>query len=161
MQKVIMLLLCAVSMAALAAPLPLVTKVEVQPLAAQVTRVAEALAYLGAPLSEAELQRLKDAPALSEAEAVKQIQEVLDRHALFGVNINPEMRVKVAQGEAKPELDEQGWRVFLVKVENEAGTTAPLKAVSPKSETMNHCVDPPPLSSSSPFFLSAGLATIA
>jgi hypothetical protein len=118
MHRVITSLLCAASfsLATSAAPLPIVTKVEVQPLAAQVTRVAEALAYLGAPLSEAELKQLNDAPTLPAAEAVKQIQGVLDRHALFGVSINPEMRVKVAQGEARPELDEQGWRVFLVKV---------------------------------------------
>src|SRR5881396_132684 len=102
MQCIITSLLCAVSVSLVtfAAPLPLVPKVEVQPLAAQVARVAEALAYLGAPLSEAELKQLNDAPALPAADAVKQIQGVLDRHALFGVSINPEMRVKVAQGEA-------------------------------------------------------------
>jgi hypothetical protein len=55
---------------------------------------------------------------------------------LFGVNINPEMRVKVAVGEAKLELDELGWRVFLVKVANESGTTAPLKAVSPNAQRL-------------------------
>src|SRR5690606_16144704 len=47
--------------------------------------------------------------------------------------INPEMRVKVARGPAAAELDEQGWRVFLVKVDNESGTTAALKAESPNA----------------------------
>jgi hypothetical protein len=138
MHRVITSLLCAVlfSLATSAAPLPIVTKVEVQPLAAQATRVAEALAYLGTPLGEAELKQLKDAPGLPAAAAVKQIQDVLDRHALFGVSINPEMRVKVAQGEARPELDEQGWRVFLVKVANESGTTAKLAASSPNAERL-------------------------
>src|SRR5688572_10370012 len=137
MQRIITLFLIAFSGAVIAAPLTLVTNVEVQPLVAQVTRVAEALSYLGAPLSDAEMTRLKGAPSLTAADAVKQIQEVLDRHALFGVSINPEMRVKVAQGEARPELDEQGWRVFLVKVENDAGTTAPLKASSPNAQRLH------------------------
>ena len=136
MRYVITFLLSAVAITTLAAPLPLVNQVEVQPLAAQVARVTDALAYLGAPLSAAELKQLEDAPALPAGDAVKQIQTVLDRHALFGVSINPEMRVKVAQGAASPELDEQGWSVFLVKVENDAGTTAPLKAVSPNAKKL-------------------------
>ena len=38
--------------------------------------------------------------------------------------------MKVAGGSAKPELAEQGWRNFLVKVVNEAGVTAPLRTSS-------------------------------
>ncbi len=125
------LLFCAVALQA--APLTLVTNVEVQPLHAQVTRVQQALAHLGAPLSAEEIKQLDDAPSLPAAQAVEKMQTILDRHALFGVSINPEMRVKVARGEAKAELDEQGWRIFLVKVENAAGTTAPLQAVSPNA----------------------------
>ena len=62
-------------------------------------------------------------------DAATRAQEILDRRCLFFVNINPEMRVKVAAGPAKPELVEQGWRLFLVKVQNEAGATAVLHAV--------------------------------
>jgi len=53
------------------------------------------------------------------------------------VNINPEMRVKVVQGPARPELVEQGWRVFLVKVRNESGTTAKLEADSPNAKRLH------------------------
>ena len=42
------------------------------------------------------------------------------------MHINPEMRVKVARGAARPALAQHGWRSFLVKVDNEAGTTAAL-----------------------------------
>ena len=66
----------------------------------------------------------------------QEIQRALDKHCLFGVHINPEMRVKVAQGEAAPELVEQGWRQFLVKVANESGTTAALKAESPNAQRL-------------------------
>jgi hypothetical protein len=118
-----------------AAPLPVVKDVELQPLAAQVNRLVEALDYLGTPLSAAERKALGAAAADTNAPAaaVVKLQEVLDAHCLFGVHINPEMRVKVAQGPAKPELVEQGWRQFLVKVANESGTTAALQAVSPNA----------------------------
>ena len=134
MRHLATLLFCAVALHA--APLTLVTNVEVQPLHAQVTRVREALAHLGAPLSAEEIQQLEAAPSLPAAQAVERMQTILDRHALFGVNINPEMRVKVLRGEAQAELDEQGWRIFLVKVENAAGTTAPLKGVSPNAQRL-------------------------
>src|SRR5207249_3169107 len=66
-------------------------------------------------------------------EAGGAVQQVLDNYCLFGVNINPESRVKVAPGPAKPELVEKGWRQFLVKVHNEAGVTAELRAESPNA----------------------------
>ena len=49
----------------------------------------------------------------------------------MSVDINPEMRVKAAPGPADPLLVEQGWRTFLIKVQNEAGGTAELRVVSP------------------------------
>src|SRR6266545_4674285 len=113
-----------------AAPLPIVKGVEAQPLAAQVTRVTEALAYLGDPLPADELDALNAAAKAGDAE---KIQGLLDTRCLFGVNINPEMRVKVQQGPARPELVEQGWRHFLVKVANESGATSELQAVSPNA----------------------------
>ena len=116
--------------------LPIVTNVDLQPLQAQVTRIGQALAYLGAPLSAVETMELDDAASLPPAKAVEKIQTVLDRHALFGVSINPEMRVKVQTGDAKPELDEHGWRVFLVKVANDSGTTAKLAAASPNAQRL-------------------------
>jgi hypothetical protein len=118
--------------------LPLVTGVELQPLTAQVTRLIEALDFLGAPLSPAERQALTAASSSADpALAVSEIQKVLDPHCLVGLNINPEMRVKVAQGPARPELVERGWRTFLVKVRNEAGATSELRAVSPQGQSVS------------------------
>ena len=121
-----------------AAKLPLVTGVELQPLAAQVQRLIEAMDLLGEPFSDADKKALQSAMREADAEkATARIQEILDPHCLVGVNINPEMRVKVAAGEAKPELVEQGWRQFLVKVQNESGTTSELRAVSPNAESVH------------------------
>ena len=117
--------------------LPLVQSVEAQPLKAQAKRVAEALQLLGEPLSKAEAAALDKALAASDESAVEAIQKVFDPRCLAGVNINPESRVKVARGPAAAELHEQGWRVFLVKVHNEAGVTAPLRATSPNAEPLH------------------------
>ncbi len=107
--------------------LPLVTTVEFQPLSAQVTRVVQTLEMVGEPLPATDVQ------ALQSAKTVEQIQKILDKHVLAGIDINPESRVKVQQGPAKAELVEQGWRAFLVKVHNEAGVTAVLAVESPNA----------------------------
>ncbi|REK15938.1 MAG: hypothetical protein DWQ37_07915 [Planctomycetota bacterium] len=113
------------------------TEVEWQPLSAQVKRVVQALEMVGAPL-DADRQKAIDAALAmtDEAAAVKSVQQVLDPLCLVGVNINPESRVKVAAGQAPPELLQQGHRVFLVKVHNEAGVTAPLRVSSPNAEPL-------------------------
>ena len=107
--------------------LPVVDTVEQQPLAAQAARVTEALDMLGEPLPEG------DKTALRAAKTAGEIQRILDRHCLVGVAINPESRVKVEEGPARPELIEQGWRSFLVKVRNEAGITPVLVVDSPNA----------------------------
>jgi hypothetical protein len=108
--------------------------VELQPLAAQVARVVEALDYLGTPLPENDRQALQSAMSGSdERAAAARLQEVLDPHCLLDVHINPESRVHVTQGKARAELVEQGWRTFLIKVRNEAGVTAPLRVSSPQA----------------------------
>jgi hypothetical protein len=125
-------LLAAVDQAA--ADLDRVAKVEVQPLLTQVKNLSEAMDYLGSPLSkEAKELIVKAGQATDDAEARKLVQDALDPYCLVGVTINPESRVKVAQGPAGPVLHENGWTQFLVKVHNEAGVTAALKASSPNA----------------------------
>jgi hypothetical protein len=115
--------------------LPMVTAVEHQPLAAQALRLVEALQYLGEPLPANEVAQLQKLAAATSAKpaAVAEIQTILDRHCLVGININPESRVKAQEGPARPELVEQGWRSFLVKVQNEAGITPVLAVSSPNA----------------------------
>jgi hypothetical protein len=117
--------------------LPLVADVPLQPLVAQVTRLIAAAEYLGAPLPPDHQRELEVAfKATNEQSAVMSIQRVLDCHCLVGVEINPEMRVKVAPGPARPELVEHGWRQFLVKVHNTAGTTAVLRGISSQARRL-------------------------
>jgi hypothetical protein len=113
----------------------MVTAVEHQPLAAQVLRLIEALQIVGEPLPANEVSQLHQLAMTTAGKpaAVAQMQKILDRHCLVGVNINPESRVKAQEGPAKPELVEQGWRNFLVKVQNEAGITPVLSVDSPNA----------------------------
>ncbi|MBM3823364.1 MAG: hypothetical protein FJ404_10840 [Verrucomicrobia bacterium] len=116
------------------ADLEIIQNVEWQPLAAQTRRLIEATDFLGAPLAKedlAEIQKLLTAdpsPLSSEA-----LQARLDKYCLALIHINPEMRVKVAPGPARRQLVEKGWTQFLVKVHNQAGTTAELVAISPNA----------------------------
>ena len=110
------------------APAPL------QPVAQQVRRLETALTYLGQPLLDADQKEINSAIAdPDEIAAVKRLERVLDKYTLATIEINPESRVKVEQGPAKPELVEGGTRLFLVKVLNQARVTAPLKVTSPNS----------------------------
>ena len=123
----------------IAAELGQVSGVEAQPLIAQTKRLIEALEFVGTPLAAARKQALERALSGENDAAVSTaIQAVLDPLCLAGVIINPESRVKVVPGPAKPVLVEGGWTVFLIKVHNEAGVTAPLLVQSPNARSMHN-----------------------
>jgi len=108
--------------------------ISLQPLAQQTRRLEQALVYLGQPLAPEAAKAINNAMGMEdEQSAVARIQNVLDEMVLVEVEINPESRVKLRQGMARPELVEQGTRLFLVKVLNQAGVTAPLRVFSPNS----------------------------
>ncbi len=113
--------------------LPLVAEVEQQPLVAATARLLDALKHVGAPLGIDDEKALRAAMKAEPDESGRAIQKILDKHCLVGVHINPESRVKVAEGPAKKQLIQQGWRTFLVKVHNEAGITPQLAAESPNA----------------------------
>lgn len=119
------------------AELPHVTGVESQPLLMQVTRLREAMNFLGQPFSKETIALLEKAKsAEKDADVSRLVQQAIDPYCLFGVTINPESRVKVSQGPAKPLLVQHGWKQFLVKVSNEAGVTAALRAKSPNAKKL-------------------------
>lgn len=129
-----MVVISAMAGGALSQELPKAGNVELQPLAAQARRVADALEFLGQPLSASARAALdKAGSSLDEGAGIAAIQAVLDPLCLVGVTVNPESRVKAQQGPAAPVLVQQGWRVFLVKVQNEAGVTAELRVTSPNA----------------------------
>jgi hypothetical protein len=105
------------------ATLPLLAANDDQAIILNAKRVAEALQILGNPLSEKASQDLKEG-------GIEGVGEALDPLCLVEVTINPESRVKAVTGPAKPVLVEAGWSIFLVKIFNEAGVTAPLRVGS-------------------------------
>ena len=110
------------------------TRVSLQPLAQQVRQVETTLAYLGQPLTQSDHVGINQAIGeADEAAAVARLEQILEKYTLAVVDINPESRVKVQPGAAKPELVEAGTRIFLVKVLNKAGVTAHLVAESPNA----------------------------
>src|SRR5205823_4117586 len=115
-------------------PLAAQTRVPLQPFAQQVRQVETSLAYLGQPLAQNDGNAINQAIGnANEVAAIDRLEQILDKYALAIVDINAEGRVKVQPGPAKPELVEAGARIFLVKVINKAGVTAPLVAESPNA----------------------------
>ncbi|WP_353722706.1 CehA/McbA family metallohydrolase [Dyadobacter sp. 676] len=110
------------------------TDVEPQPLLAQAMRLREALSFSGNAFPAADAEKLKalGRGPLSQ-KTVAEIQSILDPYCLNVVHINPEGRVKVDRGAAKPQLVQGGWTAFLVKIHNEAGITAKFEATSPNA----------------------------
>ena len=97
---------------------------EQQPFTFQAKRLIETLDFLGSAISPSDEEAINNAIAESDGTSVQKIETVLDKYTLFQVEINPESRVKVEHGTAKPILQQNGWATFLIKVENQAGITA-------------------------------------
>ena len=108
----------------------LVADVDGQPLGANVTRVIEALAFLGAPLPESLAAELKQ--AARERDTVT-LQKLLDSHAVFVLSLNPEVRVKVQRGPGKATLQQAAFTPLLVKVINDSTVSSRLRIKSPQA----------------------------
>jgi hypothetical protein len=65
--------------------------------------------------------------AETEATLPKRLHRLLESRCLMRVTINPESRVKAARGPATARLRRDGENVFLIRIQNEAGVTHPLK----------------------------------
>lgn len=107
-----------------------IEEVEGQPLAANVTRLITALEFLGAPLPDKTIGELRAAAKKRDA---KHLQQLLDPHVLFGISLNPEVRVKVQRGPAEPKLNQAGFTPHLVKVLNHSTVTRQLRIGSPQA----------------------------
>ena len=105
-------------------------EIEFQPLAANVTRVLEALTYLGSPLDNNAAEEIRRSIAKGDAAA---IQRACDAQAMFQVTIDAQSRLKVERGRAVPRLQQAGYLPVLVKVINPVESTDRLSIDSPQS----------------------------
>ena len=108
----------------LPAQMQMQANVPFQPFSAQIERLLTALQCLEHHC----VQRIwREFAPHFRPEAVKMLSvlslESLAPHVLMEVELNPEMRIAVKRGAAVAELYQGGWRTFLVKVSNQAGTT--------------------------------------
>ena len=114
---------------------PVISGIEPQPLLAQAIRLNDALTFLGSSLSKEDANHLKELQKMPLTdETSKTIQGILDPYCLALVDINPEARVKVTRGSAEARLIQNGWTSFLIKVHNEARSTAQLQVESPNAD---------------------------
>lgn len=97
-----------------------------QPYFAGVTRALEALAKLGAPVTAHDAQQLASLGRQNDAAAVIAAEEILDRYTLIRVEITKDGDMLGTVGSAQRTLNEQGWRVFLVRVLNTTATATRL-----------------------------------
>ena len=108
--------------------------VALQPFMNEVQRLQAALNFLGQPLTKQDQEQIKSAFASGNTTtAISKTEAVLDKYALAVVTISAESRVDVKRGNATPELVQDGTRLFLVKIVNQAGVTAPLAVESPNT----------------------------
>jgi hypothetical protein len=118
--------------------LPRVERVEAQPLLAQAGRLLEALDFVGSPVSpetRAALTRLS--PEDDPARVTARVQELLDPYCVAAVVVPAKGKLRVVKAH-EPELIEQGWRTFLVKVCNHARVKTALRIDSPNARPVPH-----------------------
>jgi len=112
---------------------------EPQPLIASTVRLMEALDVIGSQLPDSEKTKIRALmDAAPDSTTVETVQKILDPYCIAMVHISPEARVKVLGGPADAVLIQSGWKSFLVKVHNEAGTNAELKWESPNADPVVH-----------------------
>src|ERR1043165_4605283 len=99
------------------------TQVVPQPYFALVSRVLEALAKLGAPVTAADAHGIAALARQGDSAAVDAAEKILDRYTLARLSIDPDGTGRVAVGGAQRTLVEQGWRMFLVRIANPGGRT--------------------------------------
>lgn len=100
--------------------------VEPQPYFAGVNRAIEALANLGAPLTPQDVAQIAALSRQNDLAAVEAAEKILGRYTIGRLAIDANGSLRIAPGDAQRTLVEQGWRMFLLRVENSSGRTESL-----------------------------------
>jgi hypothetical protein len=104
--------------------------VDPQPYFASLLRVVQALQTLGAPLAASDAEQIARLSATPSPENLHDVELLLARYTLMRVRLSPDSAALTRPGESACELVEQGWRSFLIRVENPGGLTLPLTSIS-------------------------------
>jgi hypothetical protein len=120
-------------------PWPMATRVDAQPLLAQVRRVGQAIKSLGSPLPKGVAANLAKLSPDDEPEKVaRTVQKSLDPLCVAAVTVARDGSLRIKPTAGKPELVEQGWRAFLIKVVNPNERTGTLRCESPNARPLPH-----------------------
>ena len=123
----VMILWCCMSMQAQHGHHHAEMKGEAQPMLLHAQNLMTAMEARGFPLSLEKSKKLQSLHLEREEHLIRSgIEEIFDSLCLVEIEINPESRVKLVKGLAKAELVQGGWTSFLVKINNQSGSTAPL-----------------------------------
>ena len=126
------------SLSAQSGSIPLVERVDAQPLLVITNRLSEAMHSIGAPFTQEQIQTLnvlKNEP--SDTKITASIQRMLDPLCVASIEIRADGEMIVTPGETV-DLAENGWRALLVKVVNRAGVQSKLRVDSPNARPIPH-----------------------
>lgn len=97
---------------------PAIELVAPQPYFAALNRSIQALARLGSPIRSSDAEQIAILARQSNDAAVTKAEEILGRYTLAKLSLGHDGAPQIAIGDAPKQLVEQGWRVFLLRVEN-------------------------------------------
>lgn len=113
--------------------LPMIARVDAQPLLLLTSRLREAMETIGTPLSTEVQARIAGLSVEDDEETITAaIQEALDPLCVAAVAISAAGEVEVTAGH-QVTVEEHGWRVMLVKVINHANLQTQLQTRSPNA----------------------------
>ena len=81
-----------------------------QPYFADITRILEVLAKLGAPVAAADAEHIAALANQDDSAAVDAAEKILDRYTLARLSLEADETGRIAMGGAQRTLVEQGWR---------------------------------------------------
>ncbi len=119
--------------------IPQSDSVDAQPLLLVNERLVEALETIGSPIDEetkSALNKLREIE--DDATVTKRVQTLLDPKCLLVIEIEADGTLRAVNLSSRLELDENGWKTFLVKVINRAHATSRLLVDSPNSRPIPH-----------------------
>ncbi|WP_260706598.1 CehA/McbA family metallohydrolase [Edaphobacter flagellatus] len=105
-----------------------------QPFAEHIRCLETTLELLGQPLDLRDKAHIQNALGGSQPDMVqREVARILEKDVIASVDINAESQVDLRIGTAQPSLVQGGASVFLVQINNRAGTTSSLSVASPNS----------------------------
>jgi len=118
--------------------LPMVDRVDAQPLLLITGRLAEAMQSIGAPFTAEQMTKLASLKSeTNDSQITASVQRMLDPMCIAAVEIQTDGEMTVSP--AGPlDVAENGWRAVLVKVVNRAGVQSKLRVDSPNARPIPH-----------------------